>query len=367
MVTGRNTYAVRCFVNESQQRERRYGQITEALEKADLPDFVGFKYLRQGIRVAGEWRPIVKMDWASGETLDQYIENNINDSNKLKAVAGEWADTCKRLRETGIAHNDLQHGNVIIKSDGTIRLVDYDGIYLPDFRGQPAPEIGHPNYQHPYRKAEHYDRYVDHFSALVIYLSLLAVSADPNLWHVLRGNDDKLLLLGKTDFDNPRSSRRFSALKNCNDAGVASLATRLEEFCLLPPEQVPPLENVLERPASRQPSDPGRVRRLQEVAAVVDNLLVQGGGLATKDELKPLAQKSDLRNLVTREELQEAIRHAVSTVYCARCGMGNSRDLIFCANERCVAALFPTAKSCPRCRSAVPLNSSFCPSCGRQR
>ena len=93
----------------------------------------------------------------------------------LRRAAAQWrGGPTARLMGLRIAHNDLQHGNVLVQREGGIRLVDYDGKFLPKFRGERSPELGHKNYQHPERSPEHYDENVDNFSSLVIYLSLLA-------------------------------------------------------------------------------------------------------------------------------------------------------------------------------------------------
>ena len=44
------------------------------------------------------------------------------------------------MREHVIAHGDLQHGNIIVQDDGTIRLVDYDGCYVPELAGLKSNE-----------------------------------------------------------------------------------------------------------------------------------------------------------------------------------------------------------------------------------
>ena len=131
----------------------------------------------------------------------------------------------------------------MVQADGSIRLVDYDGMFLSGFRGQRSPELGHKNYQHPQRSAEHYDENVDNFPSLVIYLSLLAIAADPDLWEF---NDEDNLILTRNDYADPGSSEVFRLLKRSPDPAVARLAESLEEYCGLPLEEVPDLETVLQ-------------------------------------------------------------------------------------------------------------------------
>ena len=152
--------------------------------------------------VKGQWYPIVRMDWASGEPLNRFIRNNLGNSDAIADVARRWrGEVMAPLRGLNIAHNDLQHGNVMVEANGRLHLVDYDGIFLPRFQGEPSPEIGHKNYQHPQRSAGNYDDQIDNFPAFVIYLSLLALRADQSLWDRFY-NDDNLLLTQR-DYSNP--------------------------------------------------------------------------------------------------------------------------------------------------------------------
>ena len=241
---GNNTYAVRCFTREVSDQQARYGELSNYLLNVLPPSFVHFEYVERGISIRGNWYPIVKMEWVDGELLSRFVESRLNQPDTLRRVAAQWrGGPTASLRGLRIAHNDLQHGNVMVQSDGSIRLVDYDGMFLPKFRGERSPELGHKNYQHPERSAEHYDENVDNFSSLVIYLSLLAIASDPGLWDF---HDEDNLILTRKDYADPRGSEVFGRLKRSPDQAVAKLAERLEEYCVLPLEKVPDLETVLQ-------------------------------------------------------------------------------------------------------------------------
>ena len=239
---GNRTYAVRCFTREVTNKQFRYGELSSNL--AHPPQFfVGFEYVERGIRVKGDWYPIVKMDWVDGEQLDRFVSSGRDQPDTLWRVAAEWRSVAAILKGLHIAHNDLQHGNVMVQTDGSIRLVDYDGMFLPKFRGETSPEEGHPNYKHPMRSSEHYDEFVDNFPSLVIYLSLRAIASDPGLWE--HYNQDNLIFT-KNDYANPQSSKVFDRLKKSHDQAVVRLTERLEEYCALPVEKVPDLATVLQ-------------------------------------------------------------------------------------------------------------------------
>ncbi len=251
-VAGRK-FAVRCFTREVKDQQTRYNQLSEYLINVLPPSFVHFEYVEHGINLKGSWYPVVRMEWVEGESLSSFVGSHLNDPDALRRVAAQWrGGPAASLRGLGIAHNDLQHGNVMVQADGRIRLVDYDGMFLPRFRGERSPELGHKNFQHPLRTAGDYDAYVDNFPSLVVYLSLLAIAYDSGLWSFY--NDDNLIFT-RSDYADPGQSHLFDLLKKSPDQTVAKLTERLEECCTLPVEDVPDLETILHGiPPSAAPS-----------------------------------------------------------------------------------------------------------------
>ncbi len=247
---GRKEWAVRCFHRRYAGRRNRYAQISRTLADFRLPYTVPFSYLHRGIRIRGQWYPVLKMEWVRGLLLNSYIEKNISKPKAIVALADKWREMISALREAGIAHGDLQHGNILIVG-GEIRLVDYDGMYVPALSGLRSNETGHPNYQHPHRPASHYGPDLDNFSAWVIYVSLVALAADPTLWEkTTRG--DEALIFRRRDFEYPAQSRAFALLKIGN-AKVRALASKFQEILRLPPALVPSLD---EKPPAKQVPQP---------------------------------------------------------------------------------------------------------------
>ncbi len=129
-------WAVKCFTREVRGRGERYAEITRYLEAARRPYSVDFQYLEQGIRVGGGWYPILKMQWVEGLLLNQFVRDMLDRPGRLEALSQVWARMAKSLHQQGIAHGDLQHGNVILvagRKDNslTIKLIDYDGMFVP--------------------------------------------------------------------------------------------------------------------------------------------------------------------------------------------------------------------------------------------
>src|SRR5262249_33374 len=137
----------------------RYTEITRALEKTRLPFAVEFQYLVKGIRVRGDWFPILKMHWVEGLLLNELVRDNLDKPALLGQLGLSWNRMARWLREAGIAHGDLQHGNVLLvpgskNTSLAVKLIDYDGMFVPALARSKSGEVGHPNYQHPQRLSE---------------------------------------------------------------------------------------------------------------------------------------------------------------------------------------------------------------------
>jgi serine/threonine protein kinase len=244
-----NTWALKCFTREVAGLRDRYRDISAHLEKAKLPFTVGFQYLESGIRIGGRWYPALKMRWVEGLSLNQFVENHVNRPKTLGQLLVLWPKLAKRLREAGVAHADLQHGNVLLvpmhRGQLALKLIDYDGMYIPSLADRPSGELGHPAYQHPQRLREGtYSFEVDRFSHLAVYCAVRCLKVGrQGLWK--RFNNDDNLLFREVDFRNPRKSELFRALWGLPDPDARALVGRLALACEMPLDQVPLLSEVL--------------------------------------------------------------------------------------------------------------------------
>ena len=339
---GDRQFAVRCFTREVKDQQDRYNQLDEYLKEVESEPFVGFEYLDRGIRVKGVWYPVVKMEWVTGSPLNKFVSVCLAEGDNIQRLAPRWRGINGTLRGLRIAHNDLQHGNVMVKDDGNFRLVDYDGIFLPQFQGEPSPELGHRNFQHPRRSVQDYDAHVDNFPSLVIYLSLRALISEPGLWDDF--NDGENLILTKNDFADPKNSECFRRLKESADDGVAELSTRLEEFCCGPLEVVPDLESILQ----------GEISAISSVSPRAPDSTQATG--------------SDYRTLLQTGQIDAPAPPIVtappSQTYCPKCGQSNPFELIYCVHPGCFTILHPGRKTCGRCSKSLPVNAAYCQECG---
>jgi hypothetical protein len=258
------TWAVRCFLREFGDQERRYEAIGRELARLNLPYTVGFEYLPAGIRVRGRWFPVLKMEWVRGESLTRYVASHLGQP-ALAVLGGKIVELARRLAAAGIAHGDLQHGNILVVG-GEPRLIDYDGMFVPALAGWGSHEVGHPNYQHPRRAESDFGPGADNFSVWVLYLSLLALGTDAGLWSRHRGGDE-CLLFRRADFERPETSSLFRELDRSSDPLVAALASTFRSVLLLDPPRVPPIDSPGAQPTAPGPPSGDWLRDHVPVAA----------------------------------------------------------------------------------------------------
>ena len=230
------TWAVRCFLKEFLDQQQRYAAISKQLAISKFSFATHFEFFQQGIRIRGTWYPVVKMEWIQGESLTRFVENNINSPQKLLSVGRDVVEMARVLNRAGVAHGDLQHGNILV-TDGKPKLIDYDGMYVPALRGWQTHEVGHPNYQLQ-RDDTHFGPGLDNFSVWVIYLSLRALSIRPTLWAQFQGGDD-CLIFRRSDFHDPSRSLVLQELKRFPEPEIKQLTTAFESLLSLTPLKVP--------------------------------------------------------------------------------------------------------------------------------
>ncbi|MGH7223418.1 MAG: protein kinase domain-containing protein, partial [Gemmataceae bacterium] len=251
-------WAVKCFTREVYGLAERYSEISKYLRLANLPFMVDFKYLEQGMRVRGQWYPILKMQWVEGFVLNEFVRDNLDKKPILQALGQIWQRMARRLRESYIAHCDLQHGNVMFVSGSSakslaVKLIDYDGMCVPSLVGTKSGEVGHPAYQHPERlRTGAYNQEVDRFSLLSVATALRCLSlGGRSLWERYDTGDN--LLFRQADFQAPAESPLIQELLSIDDPQTQKLVTELVRACQGSLEAVPLLTDLLpeEKPVTK--------------------------------------------------------------------------------------------------------------------
>ena len=216
-------HALKCFLRDQEERSERYRLIAEELQYVQSTYLVKFRYLESELFVdvpntGGEEYPVLLMDWVDGIPLDQYLKTIINKSYekdllyKKDLLAYRFSLLARWLVTQPFAHGDLKPDNICVRGDGSLVLLDYDGMYVPALYGRKSLEQGSPHYRHPLRSTLPFDKHIDDYSLSLILLSLRAIALDETLY--VRYSSSEYLLLSEQDQLNPDTSPVFKELNH---------------------------------------------------------------------------------------------------------------------------------------------------------
>ena len=171
------------------------------------------------------------------------MSDHRNDVNALQALRASLRGLARHLQEHGIAHGDIQPANIIVQDATHLRLIDYDGMFVPQLARLPMQNSG--------SETSSTLRGVRGIST-----ENLTGSRSPS--SILRwtrsadglpsGSRPKAtadaFLLRAADLTDPANSPVFSLL-----ASVPGLEQRVHDLaaiCMAPFDQIPALEDFLE-------------------------------------------------------------------------------------------------------------------------
>ncbi len=178
-------YALKCFTEEQEGRAEAYRQIADELEFVDSSYITSVKYLDKEIFVDSSCEedefPVLLMDWIDGETMENYIAENYQDNYTMTMLCYRFCKMAAWLRSQPFAHGDIKPDNIMVRPDGNLTLVDYDGMFVSAMKGQKSPTIGTKDFSHPLRTVNDFDETIDDFALTSIALSLKAISLKPSL------------------------------------------------------------------------------------------------------------------------------------------------------------------------------------------
>ena len=210
-----NYYALKCFTEEQEGRAEAYRQIADELEMVDSPYITSVKYMEKELFVDSQCEedefPVLLMDWVEGETMETYIAANYHNQSAMSMLCYRFGKMAAWLRSQSFAHGDVKPDNIIIRPDGSLSLVDYDGMFVSSMKGSKSPTIGTKDFSHPLRTVDDFDETIDDFSLASIALSLKAISMKPTLLDIYGASDR--LLFSENDYRNPSNSKVISALQ----------------------------------------------------------------------------------------------------------------------------------------------------------
>ena len=208
-------YALKCFTEEQEGRADAYRQIADELDMVDSPYITSVKYMEKELFVDSQCEedefPVLLMDWVEGETMEAYISSNYCNQYAMSMLCYRFGKMAAWLRTQSFAHGDIKPDNIIIRPDGFLSLVDYDGMFVPSMKGCKSPTIGTKDFSHPLRTVDDFDETIDDFSLASIALSLKAISMNSTLLDTYGASDR--LLFSEKDYRTPSNSKVISALQ----------------------------------------------------------------------------------------------------------------------------------------------------------
>jgi hypothetical protein len=251
------TRALRCFlVKMEPDTQYRYERISSYFTAYAPEIAVEFIYHTTGIllketvngQIQKQSYPLVEMEWIEGLTLVEYVDElcRNRDTATLGTVLQQWETIIRKMHQVNMSHGDLAGVNVMVRPNGRLVLIDYDGVYIPDFAALRPVVLGQVDYQHPQMAQRPFNERTDDFSAWVIYTALLALHLQPELWdHYTQHNaNGKLmetnLLFRKSDFAAPDQSVLFADLSRIQDKRLQKAVQLLKQACTQSVSQVPP-------------------------------------------------------------------------------------------------------------------------------
>ena len=309
-------YAIKCFIKDQEGRAEAYQRISEELEFVSSPYLLHVQYLENELFVdttqtEHEEFPVLKMEWMEGKPLDAYLRENIHDSYAIEMLTYRFCRMGAFLLSQPFAHGDLKPDNILVRENGELALVDYDGMFVPSMEGQKARELGSPDFRHPLRDENQFDSHIDDFAIASMALSLKAIALDPSLLEKY-GAADRLLFSAE-DYRNLGGSILLMALVSLSSD--ATLASLLSAFLLASAKNNLSMLSfrlfAITKPEKKQIELSTEVTKEDLANAVEDEFGVK----YSKDGLRLLKSNNYIRNYVVKTGTRVICDDAFSGCY----------------------------------------------------
>lgn len=193
-------YALKCYIREPNHDSRLF----DLLNHADSEYLIPCQWLPDEVYVydeydQGSYYPVMLTEWVEGETLGRRVARlaQQEDREALGELALRFDRMAVWLLGQDFAHGDMKHDNVLVREDGRLCLIDFDGMYWPAFAGARSSLIGSPAYQHPARDEYFFNKRIDDYPLAIIALSLHVLQQEPALF--ARYNDKENLIFNAAE------------------------------------------------------------------------------------------------------------------------------------------------------------------------
>jgi len=185
--------ALKCYTRQVDHADEVYGYLKDI----DSPYLIYCEYLPDEIYAYdesgnGRFFPVAVMPWIEGDSLDHLVAGACmeGDAGKLARLAGEFDRMALWLLSQEFAHGDLKPDNILVDERGRMKLIDYDGMFIPQLAGMPCSLVGSPAYRHPSRDARYFNEHIDDYSIAIISASLHALAENPSPYAIYNEGDN---------------------------------------------------------------------------------------------------------------------------------------------------------------------------------
>lgn len=224
-------YAIRFFFYHEHELFKRYVQLQNFLSDKELSWKVPFTFFDK------EYYPFVKMNWVEGASFGEYLNTIILNPAAIGNLQTKLLTLSRELEANGIGHGDLNLNHIFISKEGAdivLKLIDYDSMFIPPFKGKDSLRIGTAGFQHPMRLTSDFSERVDRFSIWIFLAALEAFKINPLLWIESEKNGydkTKQLIFQFSDLAFPEQSSIFNELKSYNKETLNFYVDKLIGFC----------------------------------------------------------------------------------------------------------------------------------------
>lgn len=224
-------YAVRFFLNDNEELFRRYHEVENFLGQKTFSWNVPFRFI-------DEKYPVIVMDWIDSLSFTEYLDLIIGDPSCISKLQQKLVFLWQELEGNGIGHGNLNMKHVrFVKQGGSyvLKLIDYDSMFIPAFKGKSSFSVGSAGFKHPMRLGSDFSQTIDRFSFWVFITALEAFKIDPSLWLNAKKNGfDKKeqILFTYRSLAFPEQSGIFQILRGYKNAVLNFYLDKLGSFCV---------------------------------------------------------------------------------------------------------------------------------------
>ena len=150
-----NIYAAKVFsesfvLSEYKNDRNRITNEIDTLKMVNSDNLVKYYDDFEYVIESGLKTHIIIMEFVTGKKITDAIEN-IEDEKQLVDLFKNILNAVKQLHSYGIIHRDLKPDNILITSDGKIKIIDYGLVKLIDFSSitRTGDRVGSPMFMSP--------------------------------------------------------------------------------------------------------------------------------------------------------------------------------------------------------------------------